>query len=112
MSFLIAPRTLEAKQFSKNVPITVRSSKTHSAIFAIIASLWGNNGGELWIFLMNHALVERRRTPAASESNGAELSNCSVYVCERITRERANNECFREKVVTNCEVSGLAKRPS
>jgi len=32
MSFLIAPRTLEAKQFSKNVPITVPSSKTHSPI--------------------------------------------------------------------------------
>jgi hypothetical protein len=45
MSFLIAPPRLEAKQFSKNVPITAPSSKTLSPIFAIIASLWGNEGG-------------------------------------------------------------------
>ena len=33
--------------------------------------------------LMNDALALR-------ESNGAELRNCSSYICERITRERAD----------------------
>jgi hypothetical protein len=32
--------------------------------------------------------------PAPRESNGAELRNCSAYVCERITRERADTNAL------------------
>ena len=39
VSFLIAPRTLEANNSARTYRITAPSSKTHSPIFAIIASL-------------------------------------------------------------------------
>ena len=39
VSFLIAPRTLEANNSARTYRITARSSKTHGPIFAIIASL-------------------------------------------------------------------------
>ena len=47
--------------------------------------------------------------PALRESNGAELRNCSAYVCERITRERADIKAPGDNVETTCELSEFAK---
>src|SRR5689334_14909006 len=91
MSFLIAPRTLEAKQFSKNVPITVPSSKTHSLHFCDHRFTVGNHRGELWIVL-TAPWSRGRRTPGARQSNGAELRNCSAMsVNGSPERERTPN---------------------
>src|SRR5215467_938991 len=70
VSFLIAPRTLEANNSARTYRITAPSSKTHSSIFAIIASL-GKQRRVLWIVVMNainnslpslpiHAILRRR----------------------------------------------------
>ena len=43
------------------------------------------------VVLMNNALVERPQYPwRYANRTEAELRNCSAYVCERITRKRAD----------------------
>src|SRR5215475_13048270 len=53
ISFLIAPRTLEANNSARTYRITAHSSKTHNPIFAIIASLGVKQRRVLWIVVMN-----------------------------------------------------------
>jgi hypothetical protein len=58
---------------------------------------------------------ERRPGPEAAglpvlrESNGADLRSCSAYVCEQITRERADTNASGDNVETNCELNEVAK---
>ena len=61
----------------------------------------GKQNSELWMVLMNDALALR-------ESNGAELRNCSSYICERIKRE-GRHECLGDNVETTSELSGPSK---
>jgi hypothetical protein len=69
----------------------------------------GKDKRELWIVPMNNPLVERPpRAPRSTRIERAELTNCSAYVCERITRE-GRDECFGTNVVTNCQRRELGK---